>query len=130
MGDKRIGWFTSGLGLHRSLRRVACAPNHAPPSPTAPITQRRNRSSHVSLIYAIPFIEWPLAHRIRRRDGRDKSDPVHFPRLLRLGGERRREEAPAKVPMNVRRSTTRSPDPPAEGVTAASSGRAPWRSAG
>ena len=37
---------------------------------------------------------------------------------------------PALVEMKIRRSITRSPDPPAARVTAGSSGRAPWRSWG
>ena len=41
------------------------------------------------------------------------------------GGTRRR---PVRVPINARRSITRSPDPPAAGVTAGSSGRGPSRS--
>ena len=37
---------------------------------------------------------------------------------------------PARLPMNTRRSITRSPDPPAAGATAGSSGRGPSRSCG
>ena len=68
---------------------------------------------------------WPVRAATSIRSARPS------PPLLRLGGERRGEERrPATQPMNARRSITRSPDPPAAGATAGSSGRGPWRSSG
>jgi len=48
MRETRIGWYNSRLWRHHSFRRVACAPNHAPPSPTAPMTARRKRLPYSS----------------------------------------------------------------------------------
>ena len=45
--------------------------------------------------------------------GKDEGDSGPIPRLLCLGGERRGEESAPKVTRDVRRSITRSPDPPA-----------------
>src|SRR5215813_691794 len=60
MSETRIGWYNSRLWRHHSFRRVACAPNHAPPSPTAPMTARRKRSSQASFICSTQQLRhWP-----------------------------------------------------------------------